>query len=610
MPPQVILIEKLIDYIEIDRNRYNSLPLSEKEKSELKEGLCHGFAIVYSYMLATNREHYHWWKELLNTIINWDSKEESLQQKIRLLSSSQPEESSLDTLLQRAVNYVLFHQVPMFIHPNQFELLTPNFGLFDSEKGKIKDRFIFSGCFTSKNFSDFLEETLFTEGTMCLIHTLDHVCSLWYEKDEAQWYFYDPNLGETISENKEMIVKKVFMMARQYNGIYEENTALAIDFSTIREFSSVKKERQFSAYSNLITQRGELLLKNFGLHYIVNYSPKELAVILTLAKRDSELRKEIGNSLTKEINFFRTGFDMLNQDSENIFSIFSLAVDDEFLRWKLLEALTYRRKDGLTRLQVFLNTHELNGANALLKLVQESGDIYFQRNIFFSLHEKDKLGYTLLNVIARMSPGLERNFIDIIGDTGTKWEKFYCEIPFIKIETFMDVIKLAESNQIDEKDFSNFLTQSKVHRDLNGFELIVFSSVFEPEMLNSLFEIAKKNSVIGMALLNAIIYSEDNTLFALNTLASQKKMDVWIGFLNTLEESELKSIIDKISNAKSVYRPPEEEKKTIQEVLNAVQAVFSEKMKKNKVFSLISNSVFSSFGVEEPKIISQKDSLQ
>src|SRR3990167_9353208 len=73
---QVTLIEKMIKFIEIDRCE----EISEKEKADLREGLCFGFSVVYSYINSV--EKLSWWMELLTAMSYWDEKAESLDAEV------------------------------------------------------------------------------------------------------------------------------------------------------------------------------------------------------------------------------------------------------------------------------------------------------------------------------------------------------------------------------------------------------------------------------------------------------------------------------------------------------------------------------------------------
>ncbi len=99
---QGVFYEKIIRLIEIN----SRAPISELRASKIREGLCFGFSVVHSYMAAFGK--LEWWKNALVALREWDGREKSLSNIIKLPGSSNQEET-LGSLLNRIATFVLYN---------------------------------------------------------------------------------------------------------------------------------------------------------------------------------------------------------------------------------------------------------------------------------------------------------------------------------------------------------------------------------------------------------------------------------------------------------------------------------------------------------------------
>lgn len=140
---QIILLKKICKYLEYTKsdllsgltdpldiinleNHYNELT------KDLNNGVCCGLAILHAAMDEIGK--LSWWESLLVQITNWDERRETLEKELVLPQSSHPEK--LSSLVERALNYVNFHQVTEFSQKyhgvfDQSSLLDPTTGFFE-----------------------------------------------------------------------------------------------------------------------------------------------------------------------------------------------------------------------------------------------------------------------------------------------------------------------------------------------------------------------------------------------------------------------------------------------------------------------------------------------
>ncbi|MCW5588353.1 MAG: hypothetical protein KIT27_01695 [Legionellales bacterium] len=124
------IIQQLLTFCDIDRKKNDSHVWTEAEWEAFcgnkLQGCCVGFAIVYSYMAAVQKNLS--WQHHLDIISRWDGQEKSLEQNYELWASDRGF-TSLHDLLRRASDYVFYTQnfaKFLQISANQYEILTDN----------------------------------------------------------------------------------------------------------------------------------------------------------------------------------------------------------------------------------------------------------------------------------------------------------------------------------------------------------------------------------------------------------------------------------------------------------------------------------------------------
>ena len=175
-----------------------------KLNKAILDGHCHGFAICHAAMRSIGK--LEWWENVLVELANWDGTEQALQQRLNLPDATKME--TLDSLFNRALNYIVYHQVSSTAPENDFELddAEQTNILERADKNNEKKRFLLingnqpalfiknsitaAGYFTINDFMVLLDENL-VMGNMCLISSGIHTIRFGY--DGRAWMVYDPN---------------------------------------------------------------------------------------------------------------------------------------------------------------------------------------------------------------------------------------------------------------------------------------------------------------------------------------------------------------------------------------------------------------------------------
>jgi len=279
---QTVLKEKLARYLELTHAKETS----DLRKDLLSVGYCYGLSVCHASMKWIDK--LAWWEAALIRIANWNGKSKTLKRKANLPDSLNPNET-VGQVFERVLNYVVFNHVhdqksyndirldqieqPRFLIPekNYFDMLGP-----DKKIKQVVSRQCAAGQFKTRQIKLLLRKKL-AANTICLIHSTYHTISVSYKK--PYWMLYDPNYPHDIEKGG--IIHKKF--ASKKSLVAEIVNILGNSIAI--EYASLQKEISISKWKDVVKKYSFCMLKEYGLHIIVQEIPNQIPEILSLAMK-------------------------------------------------------------------------------------------------------------------------------------------------------------------------------------------------------------------------------------------------------------------------------------------------------------------------------------
>ncbi len=396
--------------IQIEKEKH--LAHIKKIKEYLKKGNCHGFVICHAAMDCIGKG--EWWENVLVTLDNWDGTEEALKKDVILPGSiSTDNYKSLDYLFNRALNYIMYHQVDVdFIEESGFglkgleqvNLLKPvrnnnDHNYFEivaadnQSVAVIKNAIVAAGHFTSEDLLALLEGDQI-QGNICKMATYDHTVRIGYTGND--WIFYNSNDDhlqlETIHkvDTKEEIVTEVIRIL--------ETNDLTLTIASLEERTLVLPH-----FEEMLKNRKIDLLRECGFHRLVKFRPDCINECLAFAteQKSSELAETIANALLKQNEDHWTGLHMLIRYGKGAINQLFQWVEqtkDKELFCSIVDAFLVTIKDVDSGLLMLAN-HEPKSIVKLFHLGEQMEDHRLRKRIesFFTTREnEDGTGFHLL----------------------------------------------------------------------------------------------------------------------------------------------------------------------------------------------------------------------
>ena len=191
------LNEQMIRFCRIDANIKHETASQRKERlakeKSIREGCCHGHAIIDSYMHAIGK--FSWWIALKTALSAWDGSVKSLRHQVSLKGASTTKPVSLWYLFKRYTNYIIlatakteaalpFSKQWLFLSVGDSQLLM--------DQGRIVSEGIASGHFQKNQLKGLLAKNqhLFGSRVIALIEFSGHSCSFAFTNNK--WVFREP----------------------------------------------------------------------------------------------------------------------------------------------------------------------------------------------------------------------------------------------------------------------------------------------------------------------------------------------------------------------------------------------------------------------------------
>lgn len=309
---QTKLMDQFIKYMEFDRGEN----FSDEEKKNLTRGLCFGLSVIHSYMATTQK--LKWWHALLEKIVAWDGKEESLKKIIQLPDENvekTEKEKTLGFHFMRATHYAFFHQSKPEIQLPNFEISdldsytllradTAGIQWFESESGeKIKYNKRAGGTFSLDHFSQLLKPEIFSlPNTLFLIHHYfergGHACSIRFDNSDQQWCYYDPN--DPMGEKKFKDIGALYKLVERSYG-----PSLEIEIASFDQNARQQCEPFFKTYDVLCSNPDNFtqLIDQYGL-FLLAHSRNESLIekILEQSALDENMRKTLVMAMCRKFH--------------------------------------------------------------------------------------------------------------------------------------------------------------------------------------------------------------------------------------------------------------------------------------------------------------------
>ena len=268
---QTQLIKKFSQFMALQAQN-NPIPRdTDSFYNQLKDGLCHGFSLTYSYMVAIGKE--QWWNECLEHLARWQGTEMELNIPLSLAQANSKKTVLLSELFTRAINYIQFHQVdscdiPFFNEQMQYDLTNPQNQesvSFEAHEKKLQKQHTAGGYFSQEALCSLIQEDYFKTPCLFLVSIQPpekrdaHTIALYYQSSDKVWCIYDPNRREGIREfpSKKAVTSHILSQ-------YTPNLQLL--YATL-DNSQLAKENSdyFKTTYNLIYQSSpEILLQSSG----------------------------------------------------------------------------------------------------------------------------------------------------------------------------------------------------------------------------------------------------------------------------------------------------------------------------------------------------------
>ena len=329
IPTQSVIIEQFLIYMDGVR----LVPLTETEKQMLKKGLCHGFAVAFGYMEAS--EKLDWWVDVLRNIQNWDRSPATLTPELSLQ-------------FERAASYILYAHLGLNGYVSRFRLFEPDTDYFFSERpfrkyaagaGSLSDDQL-------KNLMVLLSDPAFSEETFILLHTIDHHICL-FNRD-GDLFLYNSNEPKIQSD---FLLQRIFYLPM---GIEILSTPFAAGSKKDKAIQSINLFFQDALYSTDFS-----ILKNSGAHMIAQYVPDWFARLYSVHAENERFYAHLALSLAVQNGEGWTLLHILGRQTPKIFSLFLQIVmsrsESEFSR-EFNQALRLKNQRGVYALD-FLEKH-------------------------------------------------------------------------------------------------------------------------------------------------------------------------------------------------------------------------------------------------------------
>lgn len=511
-PKNTKLILKKYNKIEQDHQQY-----IERLKQELKDqGYCVGFSICHAAMDISGK--LDWWEHILADLANWDGNADDLNKEIvlpkyeeenkityemsehtdlHLIENKVVEQDEINISIReniyvRVLNYVLYNfgsmdeayhdfmpsginqsnilQSDAFVsqkykhYPEKkqsyFELLDGN----DKIK-TIKQRKKVAGFFSEDELHTLLNKHMI-EGTICLIHSLDHVIRIGYKN--SKWILYDPN-----DNHKKIPIKQTYeyhdkskMIKEIFNSLH--NQSVCIEIATIDE----KKEIAFPHYGQLSKNSAENLLKDCGLHIIARNTPETLLDIINntnLSMNKAKIYSALSDALIKkDVNGVPGLHAIIHYAPQCLPELFKLANQSSKEGLRLRSAIT----DGMD----LKDSTKWTGLHMMTQFAPQ----YI--STLFEMADDSKLGLELRDVIADSLVEKE----DLNNCTAL------AEIARTAPETLTKAIELALSTKNNEINWHEYIVAAFAAEDkqrITGWEAIEsHASKYKKNILDIVFK--------------------------------------------------------------------------------------------------------------------------
>ena len=277
---QNAIMQKLYQYL-LRQNRHerylDKLPHS---------GYCYAISLVRSAMRVIGK--LLWWEDALDMILAWDGRADSLKQSYILKDADEGRLITLETIFDRAINYIVFNQASQAKYPyvkySQYSFLRPD-GFFLLQKKdevlRIKQHYSIAGYLTQNQLVKILNDSSTRQAintNICLICSFDHVCELGYQ--DGSWQFFDPNY----SDGKSKSFNKLTRLASEVSRNLGNNISIQLAC-----MSKLKVQPFAYYYDELLAKHPEILIQDQGLSIIADSSTELISKLLSNLKHTNKL---------------------------------------------------------------------------------------------------------------------------------------------------------------------------------------------------------------------------------------------------------------------------------------------------------------------------------